>query len=223
MDVPPEKITLIHNGVDTKRFTPGRKSAVLTDRHGLSGKKIILTIGRIVPRKGLDTVVRALPRILKQVPNAHYLIVGSGEYQPALKYLADKTGVADRVIFAGRVTESELVDYYRLCDVFAMPNRDMPGGDTEGFGLVFLEANACGKPVVGGRAGGAVEAVIDGENGLLVDGWSIQDVADAITRLLTDTKLYQHLAERGLEIALASASKTKAGQFYSLCHELVRR
>lgn len=223
MKVPAEKITLIHNGVDTERFTPGVRNEALMHRHRLDGKKIILTVGRIVPRKGLDTVIRALPQILEQAPDAHYVVVGGGDYRTILEHIAEETGVADHVTFAGRVAEEELVDYYRLCDMFAMPNRDMPDGDTEGFGLVFLEANACGKPVVGGRAGGAVEAVRDGENGLLVDGWSIDDVAEAISRLLTDAELYEQIAKRGLEIALAANSRTKAEQFHALCEELVRQ
>jgi phosphatidylinositol alpha-1,6-mannosyltransferase len=223
MAVPAEKITLIHNGVNTERFTPGMKSNALISRHNLQGKKIILTVGRIVPRKGLDTVIRALPRVLQKFPNAHYLIVGEGEYRSTLAHLVDNMGVADHVTFTGRVVDKELVDYYRLCDVFAMPNRDMPGGDTEGFGLVFLEANACGKPVIAGRAGGAVEAVKDEENGLLVDGWSIEEVIEALIRLLTDRALYQRISNRGLEIALESNSKVKAEEFYSLCQDLVRR
>ena len=223
MDVATEKITLIHNGVNTERFTPGPRNNVLMDRHDLHGKQIILTVGRIVPRKGLDTVIRALPQIRQQAPNAHYLVVGGGDYRPMLEQLAGMVGVTDHVTFAGRVAEEELVDYYRLCDLFAMPNRDMPDGDTEGFGLVFLEANACAKPVVGGRAGGAVEAVRDGENGLLVDGWSIDDVAEAISQLLTDPVLYSQIAERGLDVARAANSKIKAEEFHTLCQELARR
>jgi phosphatidylinositol alpha-1,6-mannosyltransferase len=161
--------------------------------------------------------------VLLKVPNAHYLIVGEGHYRPVLERLVDEMGVRAQVTFAGRVSEDELPAYYQLCDIFAMPNREMPDGDTEGFGLVFLEANACGKPVIGGRAGGAVEAVRDGENGLLVDGWSVHEVADALLRLLTDRECYERIAARGLEIALASSSHAKAEQFHSLCMDLVRR
>lgn len=223
MGVPASKITLIHNGVNTERFTPGPKSRKLLDRHGLEGKQVILTVGRIVPRKGLDAVIRALPDLLEQAPKAHYLVVGDGPYRAKLEKLVARLDLADHVTFAGRVAEDELTDYYRTCDVFAMPNREMPDGDTEGFGLVFLEANACGKPVVGGRAGGAVEAVRHGENGLLVDGWSVADIREALARLLTDEALYGQIAARGLEIALAASSRAKAEQFHSLCLNLVRR
>ena len=221
MAVPAEKITLIHNGVDTEKFLPGAKSRYLIERHKLQGKQVILTVGRIVPRKGLDAVIRALPNILRQAPATHYLIVGEGHYRPVLERIVEQLGMRDHVTFAGRVAEEELADYYRTCDVFAMPNREMPDGDTEGFGLVFLEANACRKPVVGGRAGGAVEAVRDGENGLLVDGWSVDEIAEALLRLLTDSVLSERISTRGLEIAQASSSRVKAEQFHALCKDLV--
>ena len=193
----------------------------MIERHKLQGKQVILTVGRIVPRKGLDAVIRALPNILRQAPATHYLIVGEGHYRPVLERIVEQLGMRDHVTFAGRVAEEELADYYRTCDVFAMPNREMPDGDTEGFGLVFLEANACRKPVVGGRAGGAVEAVRDGENGLLVDGWSVDEIAEALLRLLTDSVLSERISTRGLEIAQASSSRVKAEQFHALCKDLV--
>lgn len=221
MGVAPRKIHLFHNGVDLERFQPGPQRADLIDRHGLAGKRIILSVGRIVPRKGVDAVIRAMPTILASVPNAHYLIVGTGHYRPTLEALVAELGLERNVAFAGVVADEELADYYRLCDLFVMPNREMPDGDTEGFGLVFLEANACGKPVVGGIAGGAVEAVRHGENGLLVDGWSVGAIAETIVRLLTDVGLYDRLAARGLEIALASSSRAKAEQFQALCAHLV--
>ncbi|MBK7081414.1 MAG: glycosyltransferase family 4 protein [Betaproteobacteria bacterium] len=135
------------------------KRADLIDRHAIAGKQVILTVGRIVPRKGFDAVIRAMPTILSSVPNAHYLIVGTGHYRAALEALVQECGMHDHISFVGPVADEDLADYYRLCDLFVMPNREMPDGDTEGFGLVFLEANACGKPVIGGIAGGAVEAV----------------------------------------------------------------
>ncbi len=223
MGVPASKIRLIHNGVNIQRFTPGPRPQYLVDRYQLAGKRVIVTVGRTVPRKGADALIRALPEVLKAAPDAHLLVVGEGDYRPVLEELVRTHGMNAHVSFAGKVPEEELADHYRLCDVFAMPNREMPDGDTEGFGLVFLEANACGKPVIGGRAGGAVEAVRDGENGLLVDGWSVEDVAAGLTRLLTDDAVHQQISQRGLEIALASSSRAKAEQFYDLCVELVRQ
>lgn len=221
MGVDKRKIYLFHNGVDVERFQPGPKRADLIEKHKLAGKRIILTVGRIVPRKGFDAVIRAMPKILEQVPDAHYLIVGGGHYRPTLEALVDEHDMGKHVTFAGMVADADLADYYRLCDLFVMANREMPDGDTEGFGLVFLEANACGKPVVGGIAGGAVEAVRHGENGLLVDSWSVAEIAETIGQLLTDQQLYEQIAQRGLEIALASSSRAKAEQFQALCTRLV--
>lgn len=221
MGVDKRKIHLFHNGVDVERFQPGPKRTDLIEKHKLAGKRIILTVGRIVPRKGFDAVIRAMPKILEQVPDAHYLIVGGGYYRPTLEALVDAHDMGEHVTFAGMVADEDLADYYRLCDLFVMANREMPDGDTEGFGLVFLEANACGKPVVGGIAGGAVEAVRHGENGLLVDSWSVAEIAETVGQLLTDQQLYEQIAQRGLEIALASSSRAKAEQFQALCTRLV--
>jgi phosphatidylinositol alpha-1,6-mannosyltransferase len=182
-----------------------------------------LTVGRIVPRKGFDAVIRALPKIIESVPDVHYLIVGTGHFRPTLESLIAELRLEDRVTFTGQVSDEDLADYYRLCDLFIMPNREMPDGDTEGFGLVFLEANACGKPVIGGLAGGAVEAVRSEQNGLLVDGWSVNEVGEAVVRLLTDSDLHARIAERGLEIAKDSSSRVKAEQFQALCARLTAR
>lgn len=220
MGIDPIKVELIHNGVDLERFYPAPKRPDLIERHALHGKRVILTVGRLVPRKGFDVIIRALPQVLAGIPDAHYVIVGGGHYRPSLESLVREQELAAHVTFAGQVADDDLTDYYRLCDVFAMPNREMPDGDTEGFGLVFLEANACGKPVIGGTAGGAVEAVRDGENGLLVDGWSVASVAEAIVRLLSDTELHRSISARGLEIARAASSRAKAEQFHALCARL---
>lgn len=221
MNVSKDKITLIQNGVNTERFSPGPRPQELIDRHGIAGKRVILSVGRVVPRKGMDAMVRAMPAIVASVPDAHFIVVGEGDYLPTVKVLANECGVSDHVTFAGRVGDDELIQYYRLCEVFAMPNREMPDGDTEGFGLVFLEANACGKPVVGGNAGGAVEAVRDGENGLLVDGWSVDSIEKAIIQLLTDDGLYKRIAAQALAVARAADSRRVAEEFNALCRRLV--
>ena len=159
------------------------------------GKRVLLTVGRVVPRKGMDTIIRALPSLIETFPDLHYLLVGRGEYRATLEALAAELGVSDHVTFVGSVADGELVEHYRLCDLFVMPNRELPNHDTEGFGLVFLEANACGKPVIGGRAGGVVEAVRDGENGLLVNGDDVADVSRAIASVLGDEALADRLSD----------------------------
>ncbi len=221
MEVPPEKIELITNGVDLNKFQPGSPDPALVERYGLKDKRVLLTVGRLIPRKGIDTTIKALPAILKTCPNTHYLIIGCGPYEKDLHTLAEKLNVSRHITFAGRIPDEELAAHYHLSDLFLMPNRELSDHDTEGFGLVFLEANACGRAVIGGRAGGVVEAVRDGENGLLVDGTNVDEVATTTIRLLTDHALRNRIEKRGLQIARESSMEIGAQRFYHLCLRLV--
>lgn len=220
MNVSPARICLLENGVDTHRFAPGLASQPLLDRFGLSGKKIVLEVGRLVPRKGFDHTLQAWPDVLAAVPDAHLLIVGDGPQGPALRAQTEQLGLSGSVTFAGALDDADLLSAYRSATIFAMPNRTMPDGDTEGFGLVFLEANACGLAVVGGRAGGAVEAVRENETGLLVDGWQPDSIAHALIRLLTDDALRARLAEQGLRHAQANSWGSRITTFIALCDRL---
>ncbi|MBP9805038.1 MAG: glycosyltransferase family 4 protein, partial [Candidatus Accumulibacter sp.] len=167
--------------------------------------------------------IEAMPQILAECPEAHYLVVGDGDYRSELERRVNANGLQGQVSFAGSVSLADLPRYYQSCDLFVMPNREMPDGDTEGFGLVFLEANACRKAVIGGRAGGAVEAVRDGQNGLLVDGNDPREIASAVIRLLKDDALRESLAEWGLEYARASSWQVQTERFMDLCQEIVDR
>ncbi len=168
-------------------------------REGLENKKIILTVGRLVKRKGHDMVIKALPRIIKQVPEAIYLIVGDGPMKSELQKLVYQNNLGERVKFLGKVSDQELNIYYQICDVFIMPSRQLDNGDVEGFGTVFLEANLFGKPVIGGRSGGIPEAIINGQTGLLVNPLDIEDIAAATTKLLLDEAYAAKLGTQGLE------------------------
>jgi phosphatidyl-myo-inositol dimannoside synthase len=217
-------IHLIPNGVDGVRFSPGPKSDIILRRHGLNGKKILLTVARFEERKGHDNVIRAMPQILLAIPDAIYLVAGARDAgQCRLMHLVRELGLEDKVIFAGAISEDEMCDYYRSCDVFIMPNRALPGGDTEGFGLVFLEASACLKPVIGGRAGGVVDAVIDRETGLLIDGASVSAIAGAAIHLLSDCAYAERLAAAGFRRAKEFDWELKAKQFLSLCEAAASR
>jgi phosphatidylinositol alpha-1,6-mannosyltransferase len=199
LDVARDRVFVSPEGVDMSSFQRPATEDVLTglrQRHRLEGKRVILTVARLVPHKGHDMVIRALPEILLRVPDAAYLIVGSGMTADALRSLADDLGVAEQVRFAGFVPDHELASHYYLCDVFVMPSKEL-NGDTEGFGIVFAEAAACGKPTVGGRTGGVVEAVQDGRTGLLVEPNSTAAIADAVVTLLTDESLAQRMGEAG--------------------------
>jgi phosphatidylinositol alpha-1,6-mannosyltransferase len=202
--VPPERIRVLNNGTDPARFYPMDATA-LRENLGLRDRKTLLTISRLVPRKGIDTVLRALPRILEAVPQAFYLIGGDGPDRERLASLAQHLGVTNHVRFLGRIPYDDLRRYYNVGDIFVMPSRqDEPY--VEGFGLVFLEANACGKPVVGAHAGGIPDAVRDGETGLLVAPDDVAGLADALIRLLTDIDFAAMLGSNGRQRVLHEAN-----------------
>ncbi|KQX53731.1 MULTISPECIES: glycosyltransferase family 4 protein [unclassified Streptomyces] len=185
-------------GVDEKTFHPGSGGDEVRARLGLSDRPVVVCVSRLVPRKGQDTLITALPAILRRVPDAVLLIVGGGPYEKDLRRLAAETGVAGSVRFTGAVPWSELPAHYGAGDVFAMPCRTRRGGlDVEGLGIVYLEASATGLPVVAGDSGGAPDAVLDGETGWVVRGESAEDTADRVTTLLLDPELRARMGERG--------------------------
>ncbi len=175
-------------GVDIERFRPDPAArAQLRARYGLDGRPTVVCVSRLVPRKGQDMLIRALPAIRQRVDGAALVIVGGGPYAETLRELAAECGVADAVTFTGGVPAPELPSYYLLGDVFAMPCRTRGAGlDVEGLGIVFLEASAAGVPVVAGRSGGAPETVLDNKTGRVVDGRSVEAVGDAVSALLAD-------------------------------------
>lgn len=220
--VEPQRIQLVSNGVDLHRFMPGPRAAHLIDRYNLRGKRVLLTISRLYPRKGIDRVIEALPEVVRHIPDLVYLVVGGGSFRPALESLVTLHGVGEHVVFAGAVPDYELAEHYSLGDVFIMANREMPDGETEGFGLVFLEANACGLPVIAGRAGGSVDAVTDEINGLVIDGEDTNAIATAILRVFRDDALRESLREGGARIAHGAAWNRKVEQFLGVCDQLTR-
>ncbi|MEM1093159.1 MAG: glycosyltransferase family 4 protein [Bacteroidota bacterium] len=166
LGVAPARVRVAANGVDPERFAPADASA-LRSRLGLKGRRILLSMCRLVGRKGVDTMLEALPAIIRQHPDVVYLIGGTGPTEATLQQQVDDAGLSAHVRFLGRVPDADLVSYYNLCEVFVMVPRSAPP-DVEGFGLVYLEAGACGKPVVGSTAGGIPDAIDDGETGHLV-------------------------------------------------------
>jgi phosphatidylinositol alpha-1,6-mannosyltransferase len=179
-DVDPTIVRVLPNTFAAD-FRPGTRRQDLAVRHGLVGKRVILTVGRLAAGeryKGHDRIIRALPEVARTVPEAIYLIVGSGDDQLRLQQEARQAGVADRVIFAGQVSDAELPDYFALANVFAMPSTG------EGFGIVFLEAAASGLPVIGGNRDGSVDALADGMIGRTVDPDSGEDLARALVEAL---------------------------------------
>ena len=186
-------------GVDTGRFRPDAAArAELRARYRLGQRPLVVCLSRLVPRKGQDMLIRALPAIRDEVRGAALAIVGGGPYLAALRRLAQRAGVADHVVFTGGVPWAELPAHHAMADVFAMPCRTRGAGlDVEGLGIVFLEASATGVPVVAGRSGGAPETVREGETGYVVDGRSVARIAAAVTRLLQDPDLAVRMGAAG--------------------------
>ncbi|WP_432025572.1 glycosyltransferase family 4 protein [Streptomyces sp. 1222.5] len=185
-------------GVDEKTFHPGSGGDEVRARLGLTDRPVVVCVSRLVPRKGQDTLIRALPRILAAEPDTVLLVVGGGPYEQDLRRLARETGVDASVRFTGAVPWSELPAHYGAGDVFAMPCRTRRGGlDVEGLGIVYLEASATGLPVVAGDSGGAPDAVLDGETGWVVRGGEPAEAADRIVALLGDAGLRRRMGERG--------------------------
>lgn len=172
-------------GIDVDHFSPSDASA-LRQSLGLADKKVIVSVGRLVHRKGQDHLIESMPEILEVVPNAHLLLVGQGPYRDYLQQLVTKNALEDSVTFIGRIQYADLPQYICVGDIFAMPSRSrLMGLEVEGLGIVYLEASACGLPVLAGNSGGAPDAVLHNETGLVVDGTDNKQIAAAAIKLLS--------------------------------------
>jgi phosphatidylinositol alpha-1,6-mannosyltransferase len=192
------KLVQIAPSIDTNHFQPKKPNPNLVSKYQLEGRRVIICVARLVHRKGQDQLIKALPDILKKYPDAILLIVGQGPIEQMLRNSARQLEVTHKVIFTGRVPHADLADYISLGEVFAMPVRSrFYGFEVEGLGIAYLEASACGLPVVVGKSGGAVDAVIDQVTGLLVDGKNINEITDAICRLLADPAKAQAMGQAG--------------------------
>jgi phosphatidylinositol alpha-1,6-mannosyltransferase len=194
--VAPEYVAVIYPTVDVEGMRPGLPHSDLRAGLGLvAGQPLILSVGRLQRRKGFDQVVKSLPYLVQQGLDAHYALIGIGEDTDYLQGLAQELGVSDRLHLLGHVSQADLPRWYSACALFAMPNRDIDG-DTEGFGLVFLEAGACERPVLAGTAGGTGSAVVDGVTGVRVDGESLAAVRQGLARLLRDPEQAQAMGRQ---------------------------
>jgi phosphatidylinositol alpha-1,6-mannosyltransferase len=194
-----ERIALIYPGVDTDRFRPGLPCLDLKSRLGIEpGGRLVLSVGRLQRRKGFDTVMQCIARLRAAGQPVSYALIGIGDQREELGQLAGKLGIEDAVHFLGHVPQDDLPRWYNACDVFVMPNREIDG-DTEGFGMVFIEAAACGKPAIAGSAGGTASAVLDGVTGFRVDGNDVGAVCARLQELLADEPKASALGRQGLE------------------------
>ncbi|MBC6465381.1 glycosyltransferase family 4 protein [Actinomadura alba] len=185
-------------GVDEKAFHAGAGGAEIRRRHGLTDRPVAVCVSRLVPRKGQDALIAGWPRVLRAVPDAALLLVGGGPHRRRLEDLAASHGVTSSVRFTGSVPWEELPAHYDAGDVFAMPCRTRRRGlDVEGLGIVYLEASATGLPVIAGDSGGAPDAVLEGETGLVVPGRTVSAVSDAVSGLLRDPARSRAMGEKG--------------------------
>jgi phosphatidylinositol alpha-1,6-mannosyltransferase len=181
-----QKLVKIAPGIDVDHFIPQDSSQLRRDLR-LENKRVIVSVGRLVHRKGQDHLIQSMPEILKSVPNAHILMVGQGPYLSHLKKLVQDLNLVDHVSFIGRIQFAQLPQYICAGDIFVMPSRSRFFGlEVEGLGIVYLEASACGLPVIAGSSGGAPDAVLDGITGIVVDGENNQEIASAAIKLLLD-------------------------------------
>jgi phosphatidylinositol alpha-1,6-mannosyltransferase len=209
LGVPPEKLRLLRCGASLAALPEGQPAAALRRRWGLEGKRILLTVGRVSRRKAQDVTIRAMPAILKSVPDAVFLAVGMPAAREEFERLARELGVADRVVFAGVAAPEELPLYYRLCDLFILNSRVTAKGECEGFGIVLIEAGLAGRPVIGTRGCGAEEAVEHEVTGLLVAPDAPGEVAQAALRILSDPELARRMGESGRRRAVTLFSWDK--------------
>lgn len=193
--VPSSRTHVVPNGTDPEHFSPQSNPSIRKSL-GLSDEPMLLTVGRLVRRKGVDTVMRALSKILQTHPDVAFVVVGTGPDESRLKKLSAELNLQGHVHFVGSVSQEALPSYYSEADLFVMPACGDPP-DVEGFGIVFLEANACGTPVIGARSGGIPDAIREGETGLLVPPSSPDALTEAVLQVLTQPSFAEELSQNG--------------------------
>jgi phosphatidylinositol alpha-1,6-mannosyltransferase len=181
---------VLNPGVDVAGFYPNVDTSKVRHKYELDGRRVLLTVARLETRKNVESVLRALPKVVVKVPNILYLVVGDGEERERLEALCDDLGLGPYVRFLGYIENSQLPALYCASDVFVLLS-------IETFGISFIEASACAKPVVCGSSGAATEAVIHGETGLIVNTHNLDEIATAIVCLLTNQELARRLGENG--------------------------
>jgi phosphatidylinositol alpha-1,6-mannosyltransferase len=200
-DVP---VSVLYPGADVERFRPNLETSDIRAALEVGDAPLVVCVSRLVARKGQDVLIEAMPAIRERVPQARLLLVGGGPDEGRLRKLA-RAAPDGAVLFAGQVPEDALPRYYAVGDVFVMPCRTRLGGlEVEGWGNVFIEAAACGKPVVVGDSGGARESLVDGETGVLVDGRRVSEVAAAVAELLADPARARAMGDAGRARVLRS-------------------
>lgn len=214
--VQPNKLHLIHPCIQVSDLQVKIPSAQLRQRLGLLNKYIILTVARLTQAKGVDTVIQALPQVTTVIPQAHYVVIGDGPAREELEAVAVENGVNKYISFLGAKAHQELADFYAMSDLFVMtPHQNPDVVNVESFGIVYLEANFLGLPVIASRAGGITDAVKHGETGLLVPPGQPSALAQAIIRLQQDLNLSQEMAKNGRQRVLDRFTSVTAANHFS--------
>jgi phosphatidyl-myo-inositol dimannoside synthase len=194
--IPAEKVVVLHPGVDTEFFRPSAKDIAIGESLGWKNRYVLLTVGRLQRRKGHDRVIEALPQLIESIPDLLYVIAGDGEEYKRLEALVESLSVQPYVQFLRAFDDTKLLHMYQHCDLFVLANRTI-GADIEGFGMVLVEAAACGKPTVAGSSGGTKEAIVDGVTGLLIDADAVDELVKAVKALHDDPELCKRLGSSG--------------------------
>lgn len=193
-NVPQSKIRVMHPGVDTARFVPAPRDLAVRESLGWGNRPVVLTVGRLQERKGHDQMIRSLGEVRSQVPDVLYAIVGDGDQRRRLEALVDQESHREHVQFMGELDDAKLIQCYQQCDLFVLPNREIEG-DIEGFGIVLLEAQACGKPVIAGASGGTAETMQIPATGRTVSCDQFEPLAGTVLELLGDPALREHMGQ----------------------------
>jgi phosphatidylinositol alpha-1,6-mannosyltransferase len=217
--VPNDRIQILNNGVDLRKFSQQSTKETMGFKN-LQPDGYVLSVGRLVARKGFDKLVKAWPQVLEQVPDAKLVIGGKGPLAPLLKQLIAELGLGNSITMLGWIEEETLPSVYKRAKFFIMPNRTLANGDTEGFGLVLLEAAAMGITSIAGLAGGVPDAVIDNQTGLLVNGESEQAIASAIVKLHQDHSTRKRLSTGAWRHAQEQDWSIKTKELFSVFKEL---
>ena len=210
-----EKIKVLHPGVDASKFIPAEENIQFKQKMGWFGKKVIITVGRLQQRKGQDMMIKAMPEILKEHPDALYAIIGRGECKAQLENLINEYNLQNNVQLLDEISDQEMIMCYQQCDIFILPNRTI-GNDIEGFGMVLVEAQACAKSVIAGDSGGTKETMLIGETGFVIDCTKSTTISNKLNQMLGDNDMLKKLGENGRAHVeqnlnwIAHASKAKA-------------
>lgn len=208
--VPDYKINVLPNRTNPKSFYP-KNVDDLKKRLGIEGKKVIFTVARLIERKGVQDVLKVLPNVIKQIPNVHYLVAGTGPYGPRLKKMVTDLNISSHITFLGDINYDNIIDYYNASDIYTMISRDIRP-DVEGFGIVYLESGACGVPSVAADVGGVSDAVMDGETGILVPYDNHHLIEENIVKLLKDDVLRKQMGQNAIDRVKSVANWTVAAK-----------